>query len=40
MNSFKDVVKALFYNEIYKELSFYIEENPSKLDCRYSESND
>ena len=22
------------------ELSFYIEENPSKLDCSYSESND
>lgn len=39
-NSFRDVVKALFYYEIYKDLSFYIEENPSKLDCRCSESND
>ena len=39
-NSFRDVVKALFYYEIYKDLSFYIEENPYKLDCRCSESND
>lgn len=40
LNSFRGVVKALFYNEVYKELSFYIEVNPSNLDCRYSGSKD
>ena len=40
LNSFRDVVQDLFYNEIFEELSSHIEENPSKLDCRYSESND
>ena len=33
LNSFRDVVQDLFYNEIFKELSSHIEENPSEIDC-------
>ena len=38
-NSFRDVVKALFYYEIYKDLSFYIEENPSCYSANYTLQN-
>ena len=34
LNSFRDVVQNMFYNEIFKELSSHIEENPSEIDCR------
>ena len=33
LNSFRDVVQDLFYNEIFEELSSHIEENPSEIDC-------
>ena len=33
LNSFRDVVQDLFYYEIYKDLSFYIEDNPSEIGC-------
>lgn len=33
LNSFRDVVKDLFYNEIFEELSSHVEENHSEIDC-------
>ena len=33
LNSFRDVVQDLFYNEIFEELSSHVEENPSEIDC-------
>ncbi|MFQ3550199.1 MAG: hypothetical protein SNJ70_10670 [Armatimonadota bacterium] len=31
--SFKDLIESLFYNEIYEELSNFIEENPDRIEC-------
>lgn len=33
INSFRDVIQDLFYNEIFEELSSHVEENPSEIDC-------
>jgi len=30
LRSFRDVIQDYFYNEIFGELSAYIEDNPSK----------
>jgi len=32
INSFRDVILNMFYNELYDELSAYIEDNPDKLE--------
>lgn len=34
LNSFRDVIKDIFYNDIFSALFTYIEDNPKKLDCR------
>lgn len=32
LNSFRDVIKDMFYNDIFNKLSVYVESNPNKLD--------
>lgn len=32
LNSFKDVIEDMFYNDIFNALSAFIEDNPNKLD--------
>ncbi len=34
LNSFRDAVQELFYNEIFEELGTFIEEHPSQLESR------
>ncbi|EYE87384.1 hypothetical protein Q428_13660 [Fervidicella metallireducens AeB] len=31
--SFKDFIESMFYNQIFKGLSNYVEDNPDKLEC-------
>ncbi|MDP3057843.1 MAG: hypothetical protein Q8N36_00060 [bacterium] len=33
LNSFRDAIKDLFYNDVFSALFTYIEGNPKKLDC-------
>ena len=32
LNSFRDVIEDMFYDDIFNELSAYIEDNPDKID--------
>lgn len=32
LNSFRDVIEDMFYNDIFLALSIFIEDNPNKLD--------
>ncbi|CAH0346755.1 hypothetical protein [Bacillus sp. CECT 9360] len=34
LHSFRDVIQELYYNEIFDELSEFIEENPSHHESR------
>src|SRR5690606_28428161 len=34
LHSFRDVIQELYYNEIFDELSEFIEENPSHLESK------
>jgi hypothetical protein len=33
INSFRDVIEDMFYNDIFNALSEYVESNPNKLEC-------
>lgn len=42
LNSFRDVIEDRFYNEIFNELSIFVQSNPDKLESKsnYVESPD